>query len=199
MSVLLTGRNPIKTTVTKTETITETHTGSITAYPQAYLTSDYSYASISGATNPVGKGSSNTTYATINLKTGSRATTHVYFPFDFSSIPENATIDSISCKAKGYISSTTSRYVNTRQMQLFTGTTAKGSAVNLTTSATAQTLTCGTWTRAELQNCRIRMYAKRGTSSTSTSRNMRFYGAEITVNYTYTTSYTREYEEEVWV
>ena len=32
MSVLLTGRNPIKTTVTKT--VTET----ITAYPSAYLT-----------------------------------------------------------------------------------------------------------------------------------------------------------------
>lgn len=193
MSVLLTGRNPIKTTVTKTETKTET----ITAYPQAYLTSDYSYASISGATNPVGKGSSNTTYATINLKTGSSATTHVYFPFDFSSIPENATINSISCTAKGYISSTSSSYVNTRQMQLFTGTTAKGSSVNLTTSATAQTLTCGTWTRAELQNCRLRMYAKRGTSSTSISRsiNMRFYGAEITVTYTY--SY--EVEEEVWI
>ena len=64
MSVLLTGRNPIKKTITKTATET------ITAYPSAYLTSDYSYASISNATNPVGKGSSNTTYATINLKTG---------------------------------------------------------------------------------------------------------------------------------
>ena len=187
MSVLLTGRNPIKKTVTKT--VTET----ITVYPSAYDTSDYSYASISGATNPVGKDSSNTTYATINLKTGSRATTYVYFPFGFSSIPENATIDNISCKAKGYVSSTSSTYVPTRQMQLFAGTTAKGSAVNLTTSATVQTLTCGTWTRNELQNCRLRMYAVRDTSSTSTSRNMRFYGAEVTVTYTY------EVEEEVWI
>lgn len=199
MSVLLTGRNPIKITVTKTETITETHTGSITAYPQAYLTSPSSYASVRNMTNPVGKGSSNTTYAQINLKTGSSAETYVYFPFDFSSIPENATIDSISCTAKGYTSSTSSSYVKNRQIQLYTGTTAKGRAVNLTTSATAQTLPCGTWTRAELQNCRIQLYAKRGTSSTSTSRYLRFYGAEVTVNYTYTTSYTREYEEEVWI
>ena len=189
MSVLLTGRNPIKTTVTKTATET------IMVYPSAYLTSPSSYASVSNMTNPVGKDSSNTTYATINLKTGSRAETYVYFPFDFSSIPDNATIDSISCKAKGYISSTSSSYINTRQMQLFTGTTAKGSATNLTTSATAQTLTCGIWTASELKNCRLRMYAKRGTSSTSTSRNMRFYGAEITVTYTY--SY--EVEEEVWI
>ncbi len=186
MSVLLTGRNPIKVITTKTETKT------ITAYPSAYDSSDYSYASISNATNPVGKDSSNTTYATINLNTGSGAETYVYFPFDFSSIPENATIDSISCTAKGNISDKSSR-ISMRQMQLFTGTTAKGSSVNLLVSATVNTLTCGTWTRAELQNCRLRMYAMRGTSSTSTSVNMGFYGAEVTVTYTYT------YEEEVWV
>ena len=177
MSVLLTGCNKIKVT----EQVTET----VTLYPMAYDASNYSYASISNATNPVGKGSDNTTYATINLKTGSSAETYVYFPFDTSDIPENATITSVACKAKGYVSSTSSSYINTRQMQLFSGTTAKGSAATLTTSATAQTLTCGTWTRDELQNCRIRMYAKRGTSNTSTSRNMRFYGAELTVTYTY--------------
>ena len=181
--VLLTGCGPLKQFMPVTETVT--------FYPAAYDASNYSYASISGATNPVGKGSENTTYATINLKTGSSAETFVFFPFDVSAIPENAVIESVECTAKGYVSTTTSSYIATRAMQLFSGSTAKGSAVNLTTSATAQTLTCGTWTREELANCRLRMYAKRGTSSTSTSRNMRFYGAELTVTYTY--------EKEVWI
>lgn len=183
MSVLLTGRNKIK----RTELVTET----VTLYPAAYDASNYSYASISNATNPVGKGSDNTTYATINLKTGSQAETYVFFPFDVSAIPENAVIQSVECKAKGYISSTSSSYINSRQMQLFSGTTAKGSAVNLTTSATEQSITCGDWTREELANCRLRLYAKRGTSSTTTARYLRFYGAELTVTYTY--------EKEVWI
>ena len=68
-----------------------------TFYPGAYNKSDYSYSSIRGETNPVGKGSNNTeSYATIVLKAGSRATTYTHWPFDCSSIPVGATIDSVA-------------------------------------------------------------------------------------------------------
>lgn len=158
-----------------------------TFYPGAHNQSDYSYASISGATNPVGKGSNNTgSYATINLKTGSRATTHTRWPFDCSSIPAGATIDSVACKVAALASSTSSSYVPTRTLQLYSGTTAKGSATTISsTSRSVYTLSCGTWTRDELQSCNLYIYAQRGTSSTSTSRSIQFYGADLTVTYTY--------------
>lgn len=161
-------------------------TETVTLYPGAYDSSNYKYASVSNITNPVGKSASNTSYGQINLTTGSSAETYTYWPFDCSSIPNNATIDSVSCSVKISISHTGSSYISSKTAQLYNGTTAKGSATTISsTSATTLSLTCGTWTRNELQNCRLRLYAKRGTSSTSTSRYFRFYGANLTIQYTY--------------
>lgn len=162
-------------------------TGTITANPSGYDATNSSYASIQSG-YPITNGytdSTSTTYCQINLTTGSRATTYFYYTFDLSGIPANATIDSVSCKAKTYISTTSTSYVGTRQVQMCTGTTTKGTATNVTTTATEATLSVGTWTREELQHAAVRLYAVRGTSSTSTSRYFRFYGATITVNYTY--------------
>lgn len=154
----------------------------ITLYPSAFVSGQY--ASISGQTNPVGKGSTSTSYSTINLKTGRQAETWAFYQFDTSQIPANAEIVSVTCAAKCYISNTTSNRIGTRQIQLFAGTsTAKGSASNVSTSTTAFNMTCGTWTRAELENCLIRMYAVRGTQYTTTTYYFRFYGATLTIKY----------------
>ena len=161
----------------------------ITVHPTG-VASDHAYASISNQTNGYNE-SSNTTYATINLTTGSGATTYIYYTFDFSDIPAEATIDSVSCTAKAYINTTNSSRITTRQMQLYTGTTAKGSANTISNSTTAQTMTPGTWTRNELQNARIRLYGVRGTSNTTSTYYFRFYGATFTVNYSVNgTAYT---------
>lgn len=160
---------------------------SIKATPSGYDSTNYSYASIASGyplTNPVGKDSTGTSMCRINLKTGSSAVSYVFYTFDFSAIPSDATIKSVTGKAKVYISSTNSSRINTRQVQLYYGTsTAKGSASTMSTSTTALTLTCGTWTRAELDNCRLRLYAKRGTSSTTSTYYMGLYGADLTVTY----------------
>lgn len=191
MAVFLTGHNPIKRTIT--HTVTET----VTSYPKAYDASNYSYASISNANNPVGKSSGNESVpATISLKTGGNAETYVYYPFDFSSIPENATIKSVTCTAKAYSYAVVGSQVSAIQMQLFSGTTAKGSATTLPTDREAKAISCGTWTRAQLQNCRLRLFARRNSNSqtnTSAGVDMYFYGAEVTV------AYTTTYEEEEWV
>lgn len=162
--------------------------GSITAHPSSYDTTHYSYASISSS-YPMTRAytdSSSTTYAQVSWKTGSGAETYVYLKFDLSAIPEGATITSVSAKAKGYVNTTNSSRVTTRQMQLATGTTLKGSALTISTSATAQTFSnVGTWTRAELLNAGVRFYVKRGTSNTSSTYQLRLYGADITVEYTY--------------
>lgn len=179
----------IDTTLIEYEDEPQILEGSITVYPSSYNSTDYSYQSVNNSyplNRPIGKGSNNTTYSQWNIKTGSRAQSWVYYNFDLSSIPENATITSVTCSAKAYISNTTSSRIATRQMQMFSGTTAKGSAATVSNSATVQNLTVGNWTREELQNARLRIYTARGTSGSTTSYYNRFYGATLTVNYTYT-------------
>ena len=155
-----------------------------TFYPGPYDSVESSVQSVNNATNPVGKGSTNTTYATIYLVTGSGATTTIYWPFDLSAIPSGAEIDSVSCKVKASVSSTSG--VGSASVQLYSGSTSKGSSTSiLSTSTSAKTLSVGTWTRSELQNCRLCLKAKRGTSSASTKRSLLFYGADLTVTYTH--------------
>lgn len=154
----------------------------LTLYPSGYVSDDYSYASISN----VGNGnteSSSTTYAQINLKTGSSAETYLYYTFDTSAIPEDAVVCEVTCTAKAMISQSNTRYVTTKTMQLYSGTTAKGSATSMTTTASELSVTAGDWTLDELSNIRLKLYAKRGTSSTSTSIYIRFYGATLTIKY----------------
>ncbi len=167
---------------------TVTKTGSISAHPTSYDTTNYSWASVSFS-YPISNAyaeSSNTTYAQVSWKTGSNAETYVYMRFDFSGIPSNATINSVSASAKAYVNTTNSSRVTSRQMQLATGTTLKGSALTISTSTSAQSFSSvGTWTRSELQSAGVRFYVKRGTSNTSSNYNLRIYGASMTVNYTW--------------
>lgn len=162
---------------------------SISVHPTG-VASDHAYASISNQTNGYND-SSNTTYATINLTTGSGATTYIYFTFDFSDIPQGATINSISCTAKAYINTTNSSRITTRQMQLYSGSSTKGSATTISNSTSAVTMSAGSWTREELQNARIRLYAVRGSSNTTSTYYFRFYGATFSVEYSINgTAYT---------
>ena len=148
-----------------------------TFYPQAHDTSDYKYQGngLSGESNPVGKGTDNTTYASIYAY---NMTAYVYWPFDVSAIPDDAKIDSVVCKAKMKVSATNNF---TGKLRLYSGTTAKGSEKTFTsTTATIYTLTPGTWSRAELDSIRLRTAI-----TTSTGRYLYFYGADLTVTYTY--------------
>lgn len=173
---------------------TITVSDSITANASSYDSTHYSYASINSQ-YPISNAytaSDSTTYCQVNLKTGGNAETYVYLKFDFSAIPSNATIKSVTAKAKGYISTTTSSRVGTRQMQLAAGTTLKGSALTMSNTASEQTFSSvGTWTRAEILTAGVRYYAKRGTSNTSTNYYIRMYGATMTVTYEHEeTTYT---------
>ena len=156
-----------------------------TFYPGPYDSVESSVQSVENATNPVGKGSTNTTYATIRLVTGSGATTTIYWPFDLSAVPSGADINSVSCKVKASLSSRSG--VSSTSVQIYSGSTPKGISTSLSDSASvsAITLSVGTWTRSELQNCRLFLQAKRGTYNTSASRSLKFYGADLTVAYTY--------------
>lgn len=158
--------------------------GSGTWHPVDYDANDHAYYSLSGVDNGY-TDSSSTSYATISLTRGSRAETHLWYLFDTSSIPDGAVITSVACTVKCYISSTNSSYIATRQVQLFAGDTAKGSATTITNSTSVRTMSVGTWTLDELRNLRLRVYAVRGTSNVNTNYYFRFYGATLSVTYTY--------------
>ena len=71
------------------------------------------YASMASgypAENGIGDGSG--TYAGFNMTTGSRAETIILYNFDCSLIPEDAEINSVSCRARAATSSTTTNYIN---------------------------------------------------------------------------------------
>lgn len=162
------------TPVTKTETF----------LLNSYDSVDCSYYNLTNASRAY-TNTDSTTYANVYLTRGSQAETYVYFKFNTASIPADATIDSVTAKVKIFINNTSSNLVAIHNIQMFTGTTAKGSTANATTSATVRTFSGETWTRAELSDARVKLYAKRGTGNTDTSYYFRLYGAELEVTYTY--------------
>ena len=154
----------------------------LTVYPSGYVSDDYAYASAENLENGYNS-ADNTTYATINLTTGASAETYIYYTFDLSAIPDGAVITSVSCSANVTISTTSVRYISSRTMQLYSGTTAKGSSASIPSSAAATTITAGNWTKDELTDCRLKLYAKRTRSGTTTAININFYGASLTIEY----------------
>lgn len=153
----------------------------VSGHPTSY-DSNYSAYSVSGL-DQGNTDSSSTNYATINLTRGSGAETSIYYTFSLN-IPSGVTINSVECTAKCYISNTQGNRIATREVRLYSGSTAKGSAATVSNSTSVFDVTAGTWTAAELNNAKIRIHAVRGTNSTNTDYYFRFYGATITVTYT---------------
>ena len=128
---------------------------------------------------------SSTNYAQFYLTTGIGSETWIYYVFSSPNIPSGATITSISCQVKASISNISA--LGTKQMQMYTGTTAKGTAVQFTsTSVDTFTLdqSVSNWTISQLNNARIVIKASRSNVQPSTSYYIRFYGATLTINYT---------------
>jgi hypothetical protein len=81
--------------------ITPSPGGTIERYPASYSTS----GSISGSnyTYCIGKGSDTSSSSGNDYASGgSGSTAYINYSFDFSDIPEDATIDSVSVKVKGH-------------------------------------------------------------------------------------------------
>ena len=158
-----------------------------TFIPNELDSTNSSYKSISSSypiTNAY-TNSSSTSYAEISCRTGFLAATHVSLKFSIENIPTQATIDSIVCKAKVSVSSTARLY--TAHVQLYKGTTAMGSSVSARdTAATVYTISNpGTWTVDALKDLEIRYTARRGIRETSDVANLYFYGADVTITYTF--------------
>lgn len=139
------------------------------------LTTSTDYPITNGYTD-----TTSTTYARFTLSTST--TGYLYYTFNVTGIPSNATITSITGQVKARVSNS-SRVTNT-VCQLYAGTTAKGSNVTFASTSTSNvvTLSPGTsWNVSELSDLRLRIGGT-GSSNTQT-KYIYFYGASITINY----------------
>lgn len=125
----------------------------------------------------------NTTPAYIYLTRGGKAETYIYYTFDVSAIPSSATINSIVGKVKCSITEVSSARIIQRDVQLFSGNTAKGSPTTIDNMTYLFDLIPGNWTREELDNISLRVYAQRGYTGSNNNYYIMFYGAEITIEY----------------
>ena len=145
----------------------------------------------SAFSNAYGKSSDNTSsYAEWGLVTGRASRSYTCWAFDLSSIPSNATITNVTCSA---------RCSNTNASPLQGGNTTVSMGVTNGSEYTAKvasetpafgkeptvvTISDSTFTRAELDNFRLRIFAARGYLSANTSYHTKFYGATLTIDYT---------------
>ena len=159
---------------------------SVTLVPAGYDGQHSSYSSVD-ASYPLSNGltsSSSDTFTVLNLNTGSGAVSKLAVKFDMSKIPTDAKVNSISCKIKARISNS-SPYVLTGVAQLYCGTAGLSSEIELGTSAVAQTFNdTGYWDRESLDDLILLITCTRGSLYASRSQTLRFYGADLTVDYT---------------
>ena len=145
----------------------------------SYISVDASYPLSNGLT-----GSSSDTFTVLNLNTGGGAVSKLAVKFDVSKIPSDAKINSISCKIKAKISNAYS-YILSGVAQLYCGTAGLSSEIDLGVSEVAQSFSeTGYWDRESLDQLILLITCTRGSISASNSQTLRFYGADLTVNYT---------------
>lgn len=126
----------------------------ISKYPASYTTS----GSISGTgyQNAIGKGADTAAVSGNDYASSWGSTATIDYSFDFSEIPDTATIKSMTLQAKGHCESTSS---SKAELRVYSGSTAKSAAISFT-STSAQTLTIDftgyTMTVAELKAAVLR-------------------------------------------
>lgn len=122
---------------------------------------------------------SSTTYAEFDADTSA----YLMYGFDVSSIPQDAAINSVECSVKAGCNNT-GWGTSAGNAQLYNGNSAKGSSSTFNDDSSVFDLTVGTWTRSELNNIRLRVGCQ--TQSYWGTSYIRFYGADLTINYTTT-------------
>ncbi len=156
--------------------------------PIGYDVSDFTLDSLySGRARITTNDADATNYALFKVPTTTGGTFYVHYMFDFSDIPENATITNCTWRAKLY-GNGNGNYISFRRIRLYKGNTISGSPKNTSTtfsnSAHTYTGTINT-TREELQTITIRFDEQRSNLTTTSKYNIYIYGADFTVTYEY--------------
>lgn len=159
---------------------------SVTLVPTGYDGQHSSYSSVD-ASYPLSNGltsSSSDAFAVLNLNKGGGAVSKLAVKFDMSKIPTDAKVNSISCKIKARISNAYT-YILSGVAQLYCGTAGLSSEIDLGTSEVAQSFSdTGYWDRESLDDLILLITCTRGSLSANSSQTLRFYGADLTVDYT---------------
>lgn len=148
----------------------------ITVYPSGYVRDDYSYKSAKYISRGYKSAEITSRYATIEATAGG-AETYFYYTFDLSELPPDVVITSVTCLASAILPRFNS--LETSTVQLYSGTNAKGSAAAMGEKVSIES---GTWTRKELEDCRLKLYGKTREASADTTE-IKFYGATLTIEY----------------
>ena len=130
--------------------------GTIEKYPESATTTSIQ-SGTSYAQYAVGHSAEDPYSSTNNMYASQSTIGHAAYTFDFSDIPENATITNVTVRCNGHreSSSVSSTYV--ARVELYSGSTQKGSTYELTSTSnyTFEVPDVGTWTRAELQEAEL--------------------------------------------
>lgn len=135
----------------------------------------------------IGKGSDNTdSYAEWNIVHGRFTQSRVYYRFDVSSIPMDATINSVNCTVRASRQNARLTEFSTLTSKIVIGTTEESEHASVANneSVNVYDLPSKTCTRDELTNVGIVMHSSRGISSSNKDFWVRLYGATLSVDFT---------------
>lgn len=159
---------------------------SVTLVPAGYDDQHSSYISVD-ASYPLSNGltsSSSDTFTVLNLNKGSGAVSKLAVKFDVSKIPTNAKINSISCRMKARVSNS-SLFILNGIAQLYCGASGLSGEIELGMDPVVQTFNDpGWWDRESLDKLILLITCTRGPQYYNSSQTLRFYGADLTVDYT---------------
>lgn len=158
--------------------------GDETDYPTGYDTVNSTYRSLTTIENAYNSADHTDSRGRVELVRGAGATTDFYFTFDFSGIPRNAIIKTVSVATRTNMTSISSSAVASRGQNVCRGTTPVGENSTMNTTSTKRTLDSGEgWTRSNLDTLTVHVFAVRGTSSTSSANYINVYGVTVVVEY----------------
>ena len=160
----------------------------ITLHPSQVFEADSNFKSVDAAhpfDEAFGRSQGSATYAQWYMLDGGAVTTQVQYGFDISTIPVNATIQRITVYAKCQVQDENQFYVGNTVVSLKDGTQTVTRTNNKIFGETATTVSLSNtdFDRERLNNFRIGIDAKRGYIGTKKSTWVRFYGADLVVEY----------------
>jgi len=160
----------------------------ITLHPSQVFEADSNFKSVDAAhpfDEAFGRSQNSATYAQWYMLNGGAVTTQVQYGFDISTIPVSATIQRITVYAKCQAEDERLFYAGNTVIAIKDGTQTVVKTNNRAFGKTAKivSLSDTSFTREQLNNIRIGIEAARGYLGTNTSFWVRFYGADLVVEY----------------
>lgn len=160
----------------------------ITLHPSQVFETDSNFKSVDAAhpfETAFGQDKNSTVYAQWYMLDGGAVTTEVQFGFDVSAIPDNTIIKGITIYAKCQVQDERQFYAGNTVVSLKDGTQAVTRTDNkiFGETATIVYLSSMDFDRKRLNNFRIGIDATRGYMGTKKSTWVRFYGADLVVEY----------------